>query len=111
MTAEQIDLFSNHTYERADALPTSSAASRAALGKSGTKRYLVALALSRRAMSDSQLQECLGMSGNSLRPRRKELCDFGYTEDSGRRVVNGYGNPEILWRLTEAGRKALEQAA
>lgn len=38
--------------------------------------------------------------------RCTDLCEFGYIEDSGDRRNGNSNTPLIVWRLTEAGRKA-----
>lgn len=47
--------------------------------------------------TDSELQEALDISGNSERPRRKELQLAGYVKDSGRIRSNSRGNFETVW--------------
>ena len=56
--------------------------------------------------SDQQLSERLGLSENSIRPRRKELSDRRYIEQAGRVQLpsGGYANQ---WKLTMRG---VEQA-
>ena len=41
----------------------------------------------------------------SIRPRLTELLSFELIEDSGRRELNEYKNTEIVWEITEEGKK------
>lgn len=94
---------------RDDALSTSKATARGITVKSGSQRALVLLALYHRGdLTDFELQEILGLSPSSERPRRGELVDGGFV----RPVLNGEGmgitkrhngSDWQLWQLTDDG--------
>lgn len=109
MTPEQGDIFDQHTYSGKTS--TSRKAAEKALGRSGSKRVQVAQALAIRPMSDSQIQMHLGMSPNTQRPRRVELVEMGFAAATGRLRMNPQGCREIVWELTDEGRRALSEAS
>lgn len=80
--------------------------------KAGTQRNLVLNVLAEYPVhgvgcTDVELVRMSGLSANSVRPRRVELVDAGWLEDSGiRRDHNG--RPHVVWRLTEAARERLQ---
>jgi len=94
---------------RSDALSTSKATARTIAVKSGSQRAAVLLALYHRGdLSDFEIQEILGLSPSSERPRRGELVDAGFV----RPVLNGEGGGVTkrhngsdwqLWQLTDDG--------
>jgi hypothetical protein len=94
---------------RDDALSTSKATARTISVKSGSQRASVLLALYHRGdLTDFELQEILGLSPSSERPRRGELVDAGFV----RPVLNGEGagitkrhngSDWQLWQLTDDG--------
>jgi hypothetical protein len=57
-------------------------------------------------LTDVQLAKRTGLAPNSVRPRRVELVDAGWLEDSGRRREHN-GRPHVVWQLTEAAHEAL----
>ena len=59
--------------------------------------------------TDAELQDALHMNGNTERPRRVELVDGGWVEDSGDRRVSG-GRPAIIWRATAQAVELAERA-
>lgn len=61
-------------------------------------------------LTDQELVDFLERSENSIRPRRVELVDAGYVEDSGERRPSRWNRPMIVWRATPAGREALREA-
>ena len=93
--ADTIGLF------RADPTDTSLAA---ALGiKTGTARrkvYDALLECDPRGLTDEEIIALTRLSPNTARPRRIELVNRGFVEDSGRRHRTNTGYPAILWRLT-----------
>lgn len=99
-----------HTYERADARPTSIAAARRALGGSGAARARVLAAIAAEPRTDEQLQNALGIPANTQRPRRVECEDEGWVEDSGERRLTASGADAIVWRVTPAGLAELTAA-
>lgn len=95
-----------HAYERHDARDTSRAAAALVLPRSTTKRWhvLSAIALSGEAgATDEEIQNRLGMAPNTCRPRRVELLDTGWIEDSQIRRPTSTGSPAVAWILTERG--------
>jgi hypothetical protein len=48
-------------------------------------------------LTDSEIQQFLSMSGNTQRPRRRELQEAGRIQSAGNRVVNGYRC--IVWKV------------
>lgn len=50
----------------------------------------------------------LGMAGNTLRPRRVELADKGYVEDSGRRRLTKAGRQAVVWVVPDEIRARCE---
>jgi hypothetical protein len=73
----------------------------------GTKRRIV-LDMIRMAgehgATDDEMQLELGMNPSTQRPRRVELVDDGWVEDSGRSRPTRSGVAAVVWVLTEAGR-------
>jgi transcription initiation factor IIE alpha subunit len=78
---------------------TSFAAANKALPRSGTQRRAVydAIANARRGLTDDEIVSLLGLSPNSVRPRRVELVGSGLVVDSGRTRENDLGNQCIIW--------------
>lgn len=88
---------------------TSAEAALKAYPKSGTQRGRVLAFLAEHGpASDDVIQAVLGMSPNTERPRRRELVQGGWVEDSGETHKLGVtGNQAIAWQVTEEGRKRL----
>lgn len=103
------------TQLRHDAPDTSRAAAELVQPKSGTQRMRVLAAIAAAStmspgligLTDAEIESRLELSGNSVRPRRGELVDAGWVEDSGVRREHGHSGLGIVWRLTEAGRRTL----
>lgn len=101
---------------------TSAAALALAAPKAGTQRARVLDALrhdERRTLqrrprfgadsvglTDVELSHDTGLPPNSVRPRRVELVDAGWVEDSGRRRKHN-GRDHVVWTLTEAARQTV----
>lgn len=49
--------------------------------------------------TDEEIQRAYGMSGNTERPRRRELVKAGLVEDSGARRRTATGREAIVWRV------------
>lgn len=45
----------------------------------------------------------------SVKPRITELVRYGFVEDSGRREINSRKRREVVWVITDAGRKFMEE--
>jgi hypothetical protein len=81
---------------------TSRDAARMALRDSTITRRAVYNCLSDAAegMTDRQMQDLLGLDGNTQRPRRLELIMMGLVRDSGRKMLPDTGKrrtPVIVW--------------
>lgn len=86
---------------------TSLAAAAAVEPRTGTQRHAILSAVAAVArdprtvgMTDVELGASTGIRANSLRPRRKELVDGGWLEDSGRTRTH-HGNPHVVWVLSD----------
>ena len=88
----------NHAYQGQQ--DTSYGASVYVLPKTGTQRERVWNALRRSSATDVELQNRLGMGGNTERPRRKELVEGGFVRDSGTRKKH-HGEEHIVWEAVQ----------
>lgn len=73
---------------------------------SGKKRRIVLDAIAARGnygMTDEEMQRELQMNPSTQRPRRVELVEGGWVEDSGRRRVTRSRRSAVVWVLTAAG--------
>ena len=82
---------------------TSHEAALRVLPKSGTQRRRVLTALMMAAfgghgLTDEELQDQLDMNPSSERPRRIELQQMGWIENSGQTRVTRSGAKAIVWR-------------
>jgi len=104
-----MNLNDNHTLTRNDHGDTSHGAASNVFLKTGgaRRRVLEALAHALAVATDEELQDWLDMSQNTERPRRVELVQLGYVEDSGARRKTRSGSNAVLWRATQLGRDAL----
>jgi hypothetical protein len=93
-----------HVFLHGNPHDTEIQASDVARETSGTNRlrvYQICVIANELGATDPELQELLGMNGNTERPRRIELVERGYVEDSGRRRLHPTtGNPCIVWIWT-----------
>ena len=55
-----------------------------------------------RGVTDAELERILGLSGNTLRPRRRELETAGLVVDSHRRRPTASGRSAIVWVCAHA---------
>jgi predicted ArsR family transcriptional regulator len=81
---------------------TSFAAARSVRGKSGAQRARVFLCILRRGTKGATLEEIeqeLGLPGNTVRPRRVELEGLGFVQDSGTRRPTSSGKMAIVWSI------------
>lgn len=98
---------------RSGAGDTERAAAEAVFPVSGTQRRSVLDAIAAAGddgLCDHEVQERLGMNPSSVRPRRGELVDGGWVEDSGVRRPTPSGAEAVAWVLTVAGRRALDDS-
>lgn len=58
--------------------------------------------------SGSDIAKTAGLSPLMIRPRLTELQDMGLIEDTRDRKENAWGNPEIVWIITEEGKKYVD---
>lgn len=84
---------------------TERAAALAVMPRSGTQRRKVLEVIAgSTGLTDFDVQAALRMNPSTERPRRVELVEGGWLKDSGRRRNSPYGQPAIVWELTETGR-------
>jgi hypothetical protein len=108
-TAQLSDPGAPGTKERHDASDTMAMAALQAMPRSGTQRRKVLAAIAEKPRTDDELQYDLAMSGNTERPRRVELVEGGWIEDSNVRRPTHDNQDAIVWALTHRGRTALGQ--
>lgn len=98
----------NHTGKaRSDAPATSQQAARAVSVRSGSQRGRILLYLARAGgCADPTLQERLGLSPSSERPRRVELVELGLVAPRGTTVRDG--QEYTVWALTPDGQAVVE---
>lgn len=80
---------------------TSKLAAQRILPASGTQRQNVLdelLAIFPDGLTDEEIQDELVMNANAQRPRRLELVEQGWVEDSGKRRKTMSGLDAIVWR-------------
>jgi len=61
-----------------------------------------------RKASGSDIAKTAGLSPLMIRPRLTELQEMGLIEDTNSRKENAWGNPEIVWTITEEGKKYVD---
>jgi hypothetical protein len=59
------------------------------------------LAAGDRGLTDEEIQEGLGLSGNSERPRRTRLVELGRVKDSGNLRMTRAGRPATVWMAVD----------
>lgn len=109
MTYEQTTITEESAKLRHDAAETSRLAFLKARPKSGTQRARVLdwlLVCNGRGATDDELADALAMSPNSVRPRRVELVEGGWVEDSREVRPSAYGNAAIVWIVSEKAKLA-----
>lgn len=92
--------FKDHVYVGKNARDTSVEAAKRILPKTGTQRRRVfdyIVSKGEYGATDAELMTELGLSGNSLHPRRLELCQAGLIEDSTKRRKTPSGADAIVW--------------
>lgn len=85
---------------------TSVLAAEKALPRSGTKRRRVYDYIVNRGLhgaTDDEIQDALGIDGNTVRPTRGGLVEDGHIIDTGITRKNKHGNECIVWRCAEQG--------
>ena len=90
-----------------DASSLEAAAYVAKTGVAARVRRQVLAALVADPATDQQLEQRLGVAGNTLRPRRKELLDRGLVEHTGDFRPTPSGRRSKVYRVTPAGAEAL----
>jgi transcription initiation factor IIE alpha subunit len=96
----------NRVRVASNAQRTSLLAAEKALPRSGTKRrrvydYIVNRGL--QGATDDEIQDALGIDGNTVRPTRGGLVEDGHIIDTGTTRKNKHGNECIVWRCAEEG--------
>jgi hypothetical protein len=71
----------------------------------GRRRVLDLIARSEDGLTDQQMQDLLQMDPSTQRPRRGELEEDGWIENSGRIRRTRSGSKAVIWVLTEKGRE------
>lgn len=79
---------------------TSVKASHAAYPRSGSQKEAVLLAINSCPSTDEELAQALNLDLNSIRPRRGELADGGWVENSGFTRKTAQHNDAIVWQIT-----------
>lgn len=92
---------------RNDHPDTSKAAAKAIAVNTGTLRWKVLFALRYLGMTAEELEQNLGLSGNTVRPRLVELRKAGMVAQSEHTALTRSGRAACLWQITQAGRNAL----
>lgn len=90
----------------ANAGDTERAAQWAKMPTSGTQRRKVLQLIWQRPRTDEEISVVGRISPSSVRPRRVELIEGGWVEDSGLRRDSTYGHAMTVWAVTEAGSRA-----
>lgn len=86
---------------------TERASAIAEFPRTGTKRLAVLEALvvaGSHGLTDYEGAKTTGIYLYTYAPRRVELVEYGWIEDSGRRRPAGSGKLAAVWRLSEQGR-------
>jgi hypothetical protein len=93
---------------------TSAAAAAAVEPKTGSQRHRLLTAVAQVSrdpalvgLTDVELGAATGIRPNSLRPRRGELVDGGWLEDSGRTRLH-HGREHTVWVLSEKARRLMD---
>jgi hypothetical protein len=92
-----------------DAAETQRAAAIAIYPHTGTARRRVLDMISGRGghgATDEEIQRDLELNPSTQRPRRVELVEGNWIEDSGRRRLTLSGRSAVVWVLTEQGQGA-----
>jgi hypothetical protein len=103
-----VKLDEEHTFVRHDARPTSANAALLAAPKSGTRRHQILrhiLAAGNRGLTDDQIIVRSGLPHQSVGPRRLELEQGGWIEDSTQRRKTRTGSEAIVWVATTKARR------
>lgn len=103
-TTRPVETLSDPTVDRVgkvrrDHPRTARAAALAATPRTGTARHRLLQAIAERPRTDEELQDDLAMAANTQRPRRVELVEGGWIEDSGETRPTRSGQEAIVWRV------------
>ena len=79
--------------------------------KLGKQQILVLRALYVSALTDGEIETVTLLSANAVRPRRGELVEAGFVEESGGTRKTPAGRNATVWRITAAGRARVEAEA
>ena len=69
------------------------------------RRVLHVIARSTSGLTDEQIQMALEMNPSTQRPRRVELVEGGWIEDSGEKRRTRSGRRAVIWTMTDRGRE------
>ena len=95
-----------------DASETQIPAAVEAYPSSGTWRRLVLNVIAAAdpyGATDEEMQTHLHLNPSTQRPRRVELVEMGWIEDSGRRRATRSGRAAVVWTLTDVARARIER--
>ena len=112
MTAEPLDLWANMAMPPSTPNETSRAAAQAIVGKAGSLRLLVASWIAERGpVAEWELEQALNLSGNTCRPRVKELHDAHVIRRIEETTLTPSGRACSQYVVTELGRRLLRESA
>lgn len=96
-----------------DAAATQRVAAIEAYTITGKARLAVLAAIGRSfsGMTDEEIQTTLDMNPSTERPRRVELVEGGWVEDSGDKRLTRSRRKSVVWALTSEGRQQLGELA
>ena len=71
--------------------------------------YNAAWRTDRVGLTDMEIANRTGLTGDTVRPRRGELVKDGLVEDSSYKRSSNMGNPAVVWTLTDEGLRAAKE--
>lgn len=95
---------------RTDAPPTQEEAAYTVMPRTGTQRMTVLeriVEAGERGQTDDEVADATGIYRSSVTPRRLELREGGWIDDSGTQRQTGHGGNGIVWVATEKANNAL----
>ena len=103
MTIRKVEIKKMHHRDGPD---TEVAAAHKVARKVAGRRLEVLMVLAEmKKASGSDIAKTAGLSPLMIRPRLTELQDMGLIEDTQDRKENVWGNREIVWTITQEGKK------
>jgi len=77
----------------------------------GRWAVLRALSGARAGLTDEELQDATHLGANTERPRRVELVVMGLVTGMDERRITRSGRSAVVWAITPAGQRKVEEAA